>query len=192
MTSGEGRVERPIFDSLGRTRREQILDAALRLFGQRGYEGTSMSEIAQTLGMSKAGLYHHFRTKDDILHALLDPQFDQVEALLDRYQPGPEDPTAQRRLLEEYFDLLHENSEVIGLLGTDMAVLSHPEFGPRTIELNERLTALVAGPEADLETRIRAVIALGALQVTAIRFNQEDPVAVRRESLRAATRVLYG
>lgn len=184
-------MERPMFDSLGRTRREQILDAALRLFGQRGYEGTSMSEIAQTLGMSKAGLYHHFRTKDDILHALLDPQFDRVETLLGRYRPGPEDPTAHRRLLEEYFDLLHENSEVIGLLGTDMAVLSHPEFGPRTIELNERLIGLVADPGAGLEARIRSVIALGALQVTAIRFNEEDPEAVRREGLRAAARVLY-
>jgi AcrR family transcriptional regulator len=50
--------------------RERILDVALDLFIAQGYDGTSLREIAQRLGFTKAALYYHFTSKDDILMAL--------------------------------------------------------------------------------------------------------------------------
>jgi AcrR family transcriptional regulator len=50
--------------------RERILDAALDLFIEKGFDGTSLREIAAQLGFTKAALYYHFASKDDILMAL--------------------------------------------------------------------------------------------------------------------------
>jgi len=50
--------------------RERILDVALDLFTEKGFDGTSLREIAERLGVTKAALYYHFASKDDILLAL--------------------------------------------------------------------------------------------------------------------------
>jgi AcrR family transcriptional regulator len=50
--------------------RERILDVALDLFTEQGYDGTSLRQIAEQLGVTKAALYYHFESKEDILRAL--------------------------------------------------------------------------------------------------------------------------
>src|SRR5579862_6661940 len=50
--------------------RERILDVALDRFVEQGFDGTSLREIAEALGITKAALYYHFESKDDILMAL--------------------------------------------------------------------------------------------------------------------------
>jgi AcrR family transcriptional regulator len=55
---------------IGRDTREAILDSALDLFVEKGYEATSLREVAARVGISKAALYHHFPSKGDILVAL--------------------------------------------------------------------------------------------------------------------------
>src|SRR3954451_15655969 len=55
----------------GTTARDEILDAAGELFTTLGYAGTSTRHIAETVGIRQASLYHYFKTKDDILCALL-------------------------------------------------------------------------------------------------------------------------
>jgi AcrR family transcriptional regulator len=50
--------------------RERILDAALDLFVTQGYDGTSLRQLAEQLGVTKAALYYHFESKEDILLAL--------------------------------------------------------------------------------------------------------------------------
>ena len=52
--------------------RQEILRAAARLFYKRGYDATSMNDVATALKLSKGGLYHHFRSKDQILFDLMD------------------------------------------------------------------------------------------------------------------------
>ncbi len=61
--------------------RSRILDAARRLFADRGYAGTSMRDLAEELGMTKAALYYHFPGKAQILLALVEPLLDELEAL---------------------------------------------------------------------------------------------------------------
>jgi AcrR family transcriptional regulator len=52
--------------------RQEILRAAARLFQERGYDATSMSDVAAALKLSKGGLYHHFQSKDEILFHLME------------------------------------------------------------------------------------------------------------------------
>jgi AcrR family transcriptional regulator len=53
-------------------RKEEILDVATQLFAERGYEGTSMNDVAERVGMRKASLFYHFATKDALYEAVLD------------------------------------------------------------------------------------------------------------------------
>lgn len=62
-------------DATSRSRQE-ILRAAARLFQQQGYDATSMSDVAAALKLSKGGLYHHFKSKDEILFHLMDHAMD--------------------------------------------------------------------------------------------------------------------
>jgi AcrR family transcriptional regulator len=56
--------------------RQEILRAAARLFQQRGYDATSMNDVAAALKLSKGGLYHHFQSKDEILFHLMSHAMD--------------------------------------------------------------------------------------------------------------------
>ena len=56
--------------------RQEILRTAARLFQQQGYDATSMSDVAAALQLSKGGLYHHFKSKDEILFHLMDHAMD--------------------------------------------------------------------------------------------------------------------
>ena len=52
--------------------REKILEAALTLFAENGYDGTSVEEIAKSVGIKAPSLYKHYKGKEDILNALID------------------------------------------------------------------------------------------------------------------------
>jgi AcrR family transcriptional regulator len=63
--------------------REKIMDDATRLWVQSGYASISMREIAEACGMSKAGLYYHFKDKEDLLLAVLKEHLKLMESALD-------------------------------------------------------------------------------------------------------------
>ena len=51
--------------------RRQIIDTAAHLFAAKGFQGTSMSELASATGLTKGAFYHHFESKDDLFHAVV-------------------------------------------------------------------------------------------------------------------------
>jgi AcrR family transcriptional regulator len=65
--------------------RDRILDAAMHLFSERGYEGTSVTQIEAAAGLAPGagGIYHHFRTKEDVLAAGIRRHLDRLAALRD-------------------------------------------------------------------------------------------------------------
>ena len=71
VAAGPGRPRLVEQRRRGATARDEILDAAAELFTTRGYSGTSTRMIAEAVGIRQASLYHHFKTKDDILESLL-------------------------------------------------------------------------------------------------------------------------
>lgn len=68
-------------------KRQAILDAALEVFAESGYRAGSLREVAQRVGMSEAGLLHHFRSKSALLMAVLDHRDDLARAIVDFDQP---------------------------------------------------------------------------------------------------------
>lgn len=71
----------------------------LELFGERGYEGTSLREIAERLGLTKVALYFHFRTKDQILESIVTDLVGDVDELIAWAQPLPRTMVAREEIL---------------------------------------------------------------------------------------------
>jgi AcrR family transcriptional regulator len=89
-------------------RRDVILDAASELFAKRGYDGTGMADIAKAAGLSKPGIYHHFRDKDEIFSSISIATLESICLHVEQSIQGIEDPG--ERLLAfmvahaDYFD----------------------------------------------------------------------------------------
>ena len=62
--------------------RSQIREVALELFAEQGYDKTSLREIAERLGITKAAVYYHFKTKEEILASLFDEFFAGLDELV--------------------------------------------------------------------------------------------------------------
>ncbi len=65
-----------------------LLDVAVRVFTERGYDGTSMGDLAQASGLSKSSLYHHFESKEQLLRAALDRAVVPLFAVVEEPQAG--------------------------------------------------------------------------------------------------------
>lgn len=57
---------------------ENIITISAKLFAEKGYDKTSMQDIADAVGMSKGGIFHHFSSKEDIFNAVMERQFEQI------------------------------------------------------------------------------------------------------------------
>ncbi|MHA7966039.1 TetR/AcrR family transcriptional regulator [Paenibacillus sp. CAU 1782] len=78
---------------------EQILQVSTRIFTEKGYEKTSIQDIIDALGMSKGAVYHHFKSKEDILKSVMDKELGRTESLLARLIAETEAPNAREKLI---------------------------------------------------------------------------------------------
>src|SRR5579859_579701 len=79
--------------------RQEILRTAARLFQQRGYDATSMNDVAAALKLSKGGLYHHFQSKDEILFEIMNHAMEITEERVLTPVRGIADPEERLRAL---------------------------------------------------------------------------------------------
>lgn len=147
----------------------------------RGVEKTSLREIAEQLGITKAALYYHFRSKDELLRSLVDPFFEDIDRLLAGIEAAGTVPP--RQFLESYFDLVARHRSMLQLLIRDLSGFAHVGLEDKILGWQVRLQHLLVGPDAGPADRIRAVVALGGLQDTAallpdLPTEQVRPVAV--------------
>lgn len=78
--------------------KENIIAAAVQLFMEKGFEKTSMMDIANTLGISKGGIYHHFKSKEAIIHAVRENKANSVEESLHQWTADIVADTAREKL----------------------------------------------------------------------------------------------
>ena len=147
-----------------RNRRDTVLAAALDGFTSRGYDATSVAELAAATGMSKAAVSYHFRTKNDLLHALADPLLEELDALIERHPSRPHWPDEVQALLEDYLTALTDHNQVAAWVDSDKAVLNHPQIGARLHRNTERMChAITASTANGTAATVRATAALGSL-----------------------------
>src|SRR5215218_9300875 len=87
--------------------RTRIQDVAVELFTERGYEATSLREIAERLGVTKAALYYHFKTKDEIIDSYVQDRVAIIDELLNWAYEQPRTDQTRREFLERYSEMLY-------------------------------------------------------------------------------------
>jgi AcrR family transcriptional regulator len=92
--------------------REAIVARAAELFARHGYHATSMNQVAEAAGLSKATLYHYYRDKDALLVHIADAHVSRLQALVAEvrslgWKPEPQLRELVRRIVEEYADAQH-------------------------------------------------------------------------------------
>src|SRR4051795_8635031 len=90
----------------GSQTRAEIQEAALTLFTEHGYDATSMREIAEQLGITKAALYYHFDSKADIVRAMLADTEQRVAELAAWAAEQPCGPELGREVLARWSDIM--------------------------------------------------------------------------------------
>jgi AcrR family transcriptional regulator len=169
--------------------RERIQTVALELFRERGSDKTSLREIAEQLDVSKAALYYHFRTKDELIASLAAPFVDGFRELLAAAEEQPDRDLAQQ-LVEGYIDLLFDHRPLVAWLRDDLAVRAHPAIGPVLADLGERLLLRLGGADMSFEEQVRVTAALGAIAVGASSYPEAGSDELRDPLLSAAWAVL--
>ncbi|HEY4902254.1 MAG TPA: TetR/AcrR family transcriptional regulator [Candidatus Sulfotelmatobacter sp.] len=87
--------------------RQEILRTAGRLFQQRGYDATSMNDVAAALKLSKGGLYHHFQSKDEILYQIMNHAMDITqERVIDPVRRIADPEQALRALIRLHIEVV--------------------------------------------------------------------------------------
>jgi AcrR family transcriptional regulator len=138
----------------------RIAHLALARFRVSGFIGTSIADLAGALGVSKAAIYYHYRSKDALLHRLI---LDAIDACIQDYTTPAASARTARPLLDAYLAVLLAHREVVPLVATDVAVLNHPSIGPRLRAQNQQLQSLLTAPDTSPSARLRAEAALGAI-----------------------------
>lgn len=172
--------------------RGQVLATALELFSTQGYEGTSLRQIAERLGVTKAAVYYHFPAKEHLVLELTRPFLDGVAELLSRARDDRAKGDARQRrldLLDGYLEVLLANHRVVNLLARDPGTQLHPDIGQRARALINALETELVGADAGEDDRVRVACALAALSSVA---NMPRALATSSRSvvLAAATAVL--
>ena len=149
---------------------EHIVDHAAALFAQRGFATTSLQAIADAVGYSKAGLLHHFPSKDALYAAAQSLTQARIEQILERVQDMPLGAERDRRGLDELvgWALTSPGQTALGLSSvTDLA--GDSAFKDKTADgvTILRVFGIRAGHD-DPERLIRVVSALSALLVTTL------------------------
>jgi TetR/AcrR family transcriptional regulator, transcriptional repressor for nem operon len=103
------------------TTREQIVQAADRLFYQRGFEHTSFADIAQAVEISRGNFYYHFKSKDEILQAVIELRLANTRNMLDHWEA--QGTTAEQRI-RSFIHLMVDNRANIKLYGCPVGTLS--------------------------------------------------------------------
>lgn len=102
------------------TTREQIIEAADRLFYQQGYERTSFADIAEAVKISRGNFYYHFKTKDEILDAVISLRLAKTAELLAQWEADENDPADRIR---RFIHILIMNRAKIMLFGCPVGAL---------------------------------------------------------------------
>jgi AcrR family transcriptional regulator len=146
----------------------RILQAALDLFADHGVSGTSLQMIADAIGVTKAAVYHKFKTKDEIVIAVAELQLAKLEDALEAAEAQSDSVGARKVLLTEVVGMAVERRRWVMSLQNDPVMVrllgEHEPFR----NLMTRLYAILLDEADDTEARISAALFSGAIAGTVI------------------------
>ena len=150
----------------GVSTRERILDVALDLFTEKGFDGTSLREIAERLSVTKAALYYHFASKDDILMALHMRLHELGKDALSQMTEEPVslelwgellDQVVGQMLAQRKIFLMHERNQAA------LEKLHREDHEAEHDDIQDKFRRVLADPRLPLRDRVRMACSFGAV-----------------------------
>lgn len=171
--------------------RRRLIDVAVELFTHRGVAGTSLQIISDELGLTKSAIYHHFRTREELLSAVLEPIISEVASLVDAASLPRSAQARAERLLVGYAALAVRHRQVFPLLTGDPVVGEMLRARPHWGALVDRQLALCAGVEPGLGGQVKAALVMSGIAAAAgVDYDDADEEALRSELIAAGRRTL--
>jgi AcrR family transcriptional regulator len=141
----------------------RILDAALGLIGEHGVSGTSLQMIANSIGVTKAAVYHKFKSKNEIVIAVTERELAKLQDALDAAEAEPQHSRARTLLLVAVIDMAVARRRWVSTLQHDPVIVrllaEHQPFQ----DFLDRLYAVLLGEDVGPRARVRAAILSAAL-----------------------------
>lgn len=171
---------------------QRVITAALDLFGTHGVSGTSLQMIADAIGVTKAAVYHQFKSKDDVVIAVAETELAALQDAVDAAQAEPDQVAARDVLLTRVVDMAVTRRQLTGVLQFDPVVVrllaEHRPFA----EFIERLYQVLLGEGAGVEARVNAAVMSGALSAAVMHplVTDVDDDTLRTQILKVTRRIL--
>ncbi|MBY8873499.1 TetR/AcrR family transcriptional regulator [Micromonospora sp. PLK6-60] len=180
-------------ESTGGTR-GRIQAVALELFTEQGYENTSLREIAERLNVTKAALYYHFKSKDEIVNSFVEDRLHRMDELIEWARARPATLATRRELLSRYADAMFagELPSVMRFFEQNQTVLKKLSAG---MQMRDRMMSLAnelcRGDESPA-AQLRAALTLFAVHSSwfAVRAPHITDVERRAVALEVADELL--
>src|SRR5215472_12358947 len=158
----------------GRDTRARLRELALQLFAEQGYEKTSLREIAEHLGVTKAALYYYFKSKEDIVRSLVEDYMAEMDELIAWGKDEPATAATRAEIVRRYLRIVAGGAEVFRMLQQNQAAVSSLAHGKeRGALFRERIDALIellSEPGGTLHDQVRAASALMSVNYCCLRY----------------------
>ncbi|MDH6544329.1 TetR/AcrR family transcriptional regulator [Streptomyces lavendulae] len=169
--------------------RQRIQDVALELFAEQGYEKTSLREIAERLDVTKAALYYHFKTKEDIIISVFEDSTRPIDELIEWAQGQPRTLETKREVLRRYSEAMASGAQLYRFMQENQATMRELSIGETVKKRLFTLVELLRTDEGPLADQVRCVSALFTLHagMMFLQHVEGDPEETRQAALEVAT-----
>jgi AcrR family transcriptional regulator len=157
--------------------RERIQQVALDLFVEQGYEKTSLREIAEKLDVTKAALYYHFRTKEDIITGLFEDLAGTMDEILAWVREQEDQRTAREELLRRLATVIEGKfGPLLRFLQENQPAMKQFQDRNPLVSRVTELFEIIVADEKDPRARLRARLSFVALLIgNNPQFQEENP-----------------
>lgn len=168
--------------------RERIQQTAIALFSENGYEHTSLREIAEHLGVTKAALYYHFKTKEDIAASFFESYAADLDGICEWGETQPRGLDTRTELLRRYAEVIRSHVPVLRFMQNNQAALTRLDRMSVFRMRQRRLHALLIEPDYPVISRLRAWDAITTLYANWVTFprGDESEQEIREASLQVS------
>ncbi len=147
-----------------RDTRQRIQEIALDLFTEQGYEATSLREIAEALGVTKAALYYHFKTKEDIVAGMVADRIGSLDLIVEELRAHDTvTPEMRREAIVRYAKGAYDGRAIHRFMERNPTAMKHH---PVMLQMREKiveLSELLVSSDDALTVRLKRGLALFAI-----------------------------
>jgi AcrR family transcriptional regulator len=170
----------------------RIIAAALELFAKYGVGGTSLQMIADEIGVTKAAVYHQYKTKDEIVLAAAESELANLQHVIDAADAETSPKRSRDTLVRGIVDLAIARRHTVNTILTDPVIVGFFTEHAMFREVMQRFRRLLVGDDAGPEARVRTAMLIAAVSGAATHpfvIDLDDEI-LRAELLQLARRFL--